>query len=120
MSKWGGKREGAGRPSTGRSMKSIYVTDEELTKVKEYLVKLRSDDDMFVYKVEPTKHLYDSYEKAVNALRSYVGQFDGDITFDNLDGYYNPDTVRSYPPTIVIMDDDDNTKEFSIGQIKVR
>lgn len=38
---WGGKRSGAGRPSTGRSKKIIYVTDEEYTEVKKLIDKLR-------------------------------------------------------------------------------
>lgn len=39
--RWGGKREGAGRPATGRIRKTIYMTDEEYTKVKKYLNELR-------------------------------------------------------------------------------
>lgn len=37
----GGYRENAGRPSTGRKKQNIYVTDEEHTKVKEYIQELR-------------------------------------------------------------------------------
>lgn len=38
---WGGQREGAGRPSTGRVKKNFYVTEDEYTKLKEYLEELR-------------------------------------------------------------------------------
>jgi len=38
----GGKREGAGRPSTGRKKHLFYITDEENTLLKEYLKQLRS------------------------------------------------------------------------------
>jgi hypothetical protein len=38
---WGGPREGAGRPSTGRKRKQFYITDEEEVKLKEYLEELR-------------------------------------------------------------------------------
>lgn len=39
---WGGKREGAGRPSTGRKRQFVYVTDDEFDKIKELLEQLRS------------------------------------------------------------------------------
>lgn len=38
----GGYREGAGRHPTGRKRQFIYVTDDELSKVKELIDKLRS------------------------------------------------------------------------------
>jgi len=38
---WGGKRPGAGRPSTGRKKRTLYITDEEYNKLKEYLQSLR-------------------------------------------------------------------------------
>lgn len=38
---WGGKREGSGRPSTGRSKHQVYVTDEEFEKVKQLIEELR-------------------------------------------------------------------------------
>ena len=34
---WGGKRTGAGRPSSGRSKKNIYVTDYEFELLKKLL-----------------------------------------------------------------------------------
>lgn len=37
----GGKREGAGRKPTGRKKQTIYVTDDELIKVREYIDRLR-------------------------------------------------------------------------------
>ena len=40
---WGGKRPGAGRPSTGRKKRTLYITDEEYNKLKEYLQSLRSE-----------------------------------------------------------------------------
>jgi hypothetical protein len=40
-STWGGLREGAGRPATGRKRQNFYVTEEENTKLREYLEKLR-------------------------------------------------------------------------------
>jgi hypothetical protein len=41
---WGGSREGAGRPSTGRQKKNYYVTEDEDTKIRELLESLRKDD----------------------------------------------------------------------------
>ena len=38
---WGGQREGAGRPTTGRVKKNIYVTEEEFGKVKSFIEELR-------------------------------------------------------------------------------
>lgn len=38
---WGGKREGAGRPSTGRKLQRIYATDEEMIELRKYLEGLR-------------------------------------------------------------------------------
>lgn len=38
----GGKREGAGRPSKGRSKKTVYVTDYEFEKIKELIEELRN------------------------------------------------------------------------------
>lgn len=38
---WGGRRAGAGRPSTGRSLQRIYATDEEMERLREYLEELR-------------------------------------------------------------------------------
>lgn len=38
---WGGAREGAGRPSTGRRKRTVYVTDEEYSKIKELIEQLR-------------------------------------------------------------------------------
>lgn len=40
---WGGKRPGAGRPSTGRKKRTLYITDEEYNKLKEYLQSLRQN-----------------------------------------------------------------------------
>ncbi len=37
----GGKREGAGRPSTGRKKHQIYVTDEEYELIKGFIENLR-------------------------------------------------------------------------------
>jgi len=39
---WGGKREGSGRPLTGRSKKMIYVTDSEYEKIMQYIEELRN------------------------------------------------------------------------------
>lgn len=41
---WGGKREGSGRPSTGRKKHQIYVTDEEYTQVKKLIEQLRKEE----------------------------------------------------------------------------
>lgn len=38
---WGGKREGAGRPVTGRKRKFYYVTDAEDAQIKQLLDSLR-------------------------------------------------------------------------------
>jgi hypothetical protein len=40
---WGGAREGAGRPSTGRKKRGFYITNEEHKKLKEYLEKIRKE-----------------------------------------------------------------------------
>jgi hypothetical protein len=40
-SSWGGRREGAGRPATGRKKRNFYITDEEYQKLMEYLETLR-------------------------------------------------------------------------------
>ena len=42
MTNHGGKREGAGRPTTGRKRRQYYVTDEEDRKIKELIEKLRA------------------------------------------------------------------------------
>lgn len=39
--RWGGTREGAGRPTTGRKKHQIYVTDEEYEKIKQLLADMR-------------------------------------------------------------------------------
>jgi hypothetical protein len=41
---WGGKRDGAGRPSTGRSKKNLYVTDYEFELLKNVLASYRKGD----------------------------------------------------------------------------
>jgi hypothetical protein len=41
MTAAGGKREGAGRPLTGRKRRQYYLTDEEHQKVKELIEELR-------------------------------------------------------------------------------
>jgi len=41
---WGGKREGAGRKSTGRKKRTIYVTDEEHIKAKEFIESIRGGE----------------------------------------------------------------------------
>lgn len=38
----GGKREGAGRKSTGRKRQFLYITNEELVEIKKLLAKLRA------------------------------------------------------------------------------
>lgn len=38
---WGGPREGAGRPSTGRKKVVFYITNEENAKLRKYLEELR-------------------------------------------------------------------------------
>lgn len=42
---WGGHREGAGRPSTGRKKQMFYVTDEENEKLRNYLQSLRQPSE---------------------------------------------------------------------------
>ena len=39
---WGGSREGAGRPSTGRKKHQYYVSDEEDTQIKNLINQLRN------------------------------------------------------------------------------
>jgi len=41
---WGGKREGAGRPSTGRKKQMFYVTDKENEKLREQLQTMRNQE----------------------------------------------------------------------------
>jgi hypothetical protein len=41
---WGGKRDGAGRPSTGKSKKNLYVTDYEFELLKSVLAAHRKGD----------------------------------------------------------------------------
>lgn len=41
---WGGRREGAGRPSTGRKKQMFYVTDDENAKLREYLQTMRNQE----------------------------------------------------------------------------
>ena len=38
---WGGIRPGAGRPSTGRKKRTLYITDAEYKIIKEFLKNLR-------------------------------------------------------------------------------
>jgi hypothetical protein len=38
---WGGKREGSGRPSTGRKKQQFYITDEEAEQIKNFIDTLR-------------------------------------------------------------------------------
>lgn len=40
---WGGKREGSGRPSSGRKRQQYYVTDEENEAIKLLIKKLRGE-----------------------------------------------------------------------------
>ncbi len=40
---WGGAREGAGRPASGRKRQSFYITDEENQLLREHLEKLREE-----------------------------------------------------------------------------
>lgn len=45
---WGGKRKGAGAKRTlpeGARPRSIKMTDEELIKVKKYLIELRGENE---------------------------------------------------------------------------
>ena len=44
-SEWGGSREGAGRPATGRSKRMYYITEEEDIKLREYLQSLRQPSE---------------------------------------------------------------------------
>ena len=41
--RWGGAREVAGRPATGRKKRGFYVTDEEYQQLKEHLKKIRKE-----------------------------------------------------------------------------
>lgn len=42
MNNHGGKREGAGRPNLGRKRRTLYLSEIEYIKLKQYLEKLRS------------------------------------------------------------------------------
>lgn len=84
---------------------------------------------MFIYKVRDTGNYYLSYEKAVAALRSYIGTVKKDsdtITHDNLDGYYDeggnirsPKTVDNIP-NITVTNGADDYMFFSIMRVNVR
>lgn len=39
---WGGPREGAGRPATGRKKQNFYITDEENEQLRQCLEELRN------------------------------------------------------------------------------
>ncbi|SHI74584.1 hypothetical protein SAMN02745975_00513 [Geosporobacter subterraneus DSM 17957] len=41
---WGGSREGAGRPATGRKRRQIYVTDEEYEQIKDLIDQMRDGE----------------------------------------------------------------------------
>jgi len=41
---WGGSREGSGRPATGRKRRQYYLSDDEDTKIKDYINELRNRD----------------------------------------------------------------------------
>lgn len=40
---WGGSRPGAGRPSTGRRKRTLYITDEEYRQITDHLETLRKE-----------------------------------------------------------------------------
>lgn len=42
---WGGKREGSGRPATGRKRHYYYVTDQEDVEIKKLIQQLRALQD---------------------------------------------------------------------------
>ena len=42
---WGGKREGSGRPSTGRKKHQLYITEEEYLKIKQLIEQLRKPSE---------------------------------------------------------------------------
>lgn len=51
---WGGMREGAGRPSTGRKKHQYYVTDEEDIQIKQFIKQLRGQDMITPLAEKPT------------------------------------------------------------------
>ena len=40
---WGGKREGAGRPGSGKRQYSFYITEEENVELRRYLKEMRRE-----------------------------------------------------------------------------
>lgn len=42
---WGGSRQGAGRPATGRKKYNFYITEAEHEKLSEYLKKIREESE---------------------------------------------------------------------------
>lgn len=44
---WGGKREGAGRPPTGRKRRTLYLTEREFRSIKEVVEKMRAKEESF-------------------------------------------------------------------------
>lgn len=40
----GGKRNGAGRPATGRKKKNVYVTDSEFAEIKKLIEQMRASE----------------------------------------------------------------------------
>lgn len=47
-SKWGGRRQGAGRPPTGRKRVTLYLTEEEEKEVREYVLTLRRKEKKII------------------------------------------------------------------------
>ena len=43
QSNWGGKREGAGRPGSGKKQYSFYITEEENTELRRHLKEMRGE-----------------------------------------------------------------------------
>lgn len=68
----GGKRTGAGRPSTGRTRKYLYITNDEAMAVKNFIVTLRSgiqqSMDIGISKVTECEGLQSVAEKSAMLL----------------------------------------------------
>ncbi len=71
---WGGRREGAGRPPTGRKRRTLYLTEREQKKVKEVIKKMRVEVEKFfetdTYSVDRgyTLHISRAPEFATEAI----------------------------------------------------
>jgi len=71
----GGPRPGAGRKTTGRKTKSLYITESELDKVTDYLLHLRVNDETCIRSLS-VKH--------GTEIRNIVNSITNEIVMENI------------------------------------